>query len=144
MKPTEIISLVTGIVGAVLGSVGIALSTLSYLRDRPRLKVTLQWDMAIMGQPDVLIGIVSVANVGRRPTFLTMVSLQVPRINNVDHLVLLDSVAGRKLEEGGAPIPFQVTYEGMELYGSTWNKIRAVAQDSAGKKYYSPYTKKKA
>src|SRR5437763_773447 len=78
-----------------------------------------------------------------RPAFLTMVSLQVPRVMHVDHLALLDSVTGQKLEEGGAPIPFQVTYDGLEVYRRGWNKIRAVAQDSAGNRYYSPYTKKK-
>ena len=143
MKPTEIISLVTGILGAILGSVGMALSIMAFRRDRPQLKVTLQWDMAMVGDPDKRIGLVRVTNTGRRPAYLGIVALQLPKGFRYDHLALMDSVRGKKLEEGGEPAVYQVTYNGMDQYRQVWGKIRAMAEDSSGKKYYSNFPKRK-
>ena len=39
------ITIVASILGMILGTAGFVMSVLSYLRDRPRVKVTLQWDM---------------------------------------------------------------------------------------------------
>jgi hypothetical protein len=144
MKPVEIVSLVTGILGALLGTAGFVISILAYLRDRPRLRVTLQWDMAIAGgNPDTKIGIVSVANVGRRPSYAVMASLVLPKGYHYTHEALMESIPGRQLVEGGTPATFTVNYDGLGQYKRDWRKIRVMVQDSAGKQYYSNYPKKK-
>jgi hypothetical protein len=112
-----------------------ALSIMAFRRDRPQLKVTLQWDMAMVGDPDKRIGLVRVTNTGRRPAYLGIVALQLPKGFRYDHLALMDSVRGKKLEEGGEPAVYQVTYNGMDQYKQVWSKIRAMAEDSSGKKY---------
>jgi hypothetical protein len=143
MNTIQVVSIVTAIVGAMLGSAGFALSILAFRRDRPKLVVTLQWDMALVGNPETKIGLVRVTNTGRRPAYLAIVALQLPKGFKYDHLALMDSIPGKKLEEGGAPAVYQVTYAGMEVYKRVWNKIRAMAEDSSGKKYHSKYPKRK-
>ena len=39
--------------------------------------------------------------------------------------------------EGDAPAVFVVNYENLKQYSGVWRKIRAYAEDSAGKKYWS-------
>lgn len=143
MTPNEIVALVTGIVGAVLGTAGFVISVLTFLRDRPKLKVTLNWDFALLGgDPDRRIGVVRVANIGRRPAFLSIVSLELPKGHRNTHEVLLESVPGKELPEGGAPASFQLEYRGLEQYKKGWAEIRAMAQDTSGKSWYSDYPKK--
>jgi len=143
MMPNEIVALVTGIVGAVLGTAGFVISVLAFLRDRPKLKVTLNWDFALLGgDPNQKIGVVKVANVGRRPAFLSIVSLELPKGYRNTHEVLMDSVPGKELPEGGAPASFKLPYDGLEQYKKDWSRIRAMAQDTSGKSWYSDYPKK--
>ena len=143
MKATEIVSLVTAIVGAMLGTAGFVISVLAFLRDRPRLKVCLQWDMAEIGNPTNKIGVVRVANIGRRAVYISAVALELPKGSEHTHLVLNDSLRGNRLEEGGAEATFPVKYDGLSKYKAKWNRIRAMAEDTAGKKYYSAYPDKK-
>jgi hypothetical protein len=142
MGVSQVVSLVTGILGAVLGSAALAVSILTYLRDRPKLKVTLLWDMTDTATGKQM-GLVRVTNVGRRAAHLGAVALVLPSKYEHSHLLLGDAVKGKRLEEGDAPAPFLVNYDGLAQYKSDWKKIRACAEDSAGRSYYSEYPTKK-
>jgi hypothetical protein len=144
MNATQIVSLVTGILGAVLGSAALGISLMTYLRDKPKLKVTLQWDMTETRNGTVM-GLVRVANIGRRPVHLSIVALEIdPKTKHkFGHMVLNDSIKGKRLEEGDKPEGFMVNYDQMDQYKEHWAKIRAMAEDSTGMTYYSAYPKKK-
>jgi hypothetical protein len=139
---TQVVSLVTGICGAVLGSAALAISVMTYFRDNPKLKVLLQWDMTET-QSRRLMGLVKVTNVGRRPVYLGIVALEIdPETKcKYGHLVLNDSISGARLGEGDKPAAFIVNYDQMVQYKEHWSKIRAMAEDSTGKAYYSDYPK---
>jgi hypothetical protein len=139
---TQLVSLITGILGSLLGAAAIVISALNYRRDKPQLKVTLKWDMTEVGTRR-MIGIVKVANIGRRPVHLSIVGLEIGGHQKYSHLILNDSIKGKRLDEGDTPEAFMVNYDQMAEYKEVWNKIRAVAEDSNGKSYYSGYPKDK-
>jgi hypothetical protein len=139
----QVISLITGILGAVLGSAGLTISILAFLRDRPNITVTLNWDLESMEIPGNRIGVVGVTNIGRRPVYIGAVALELPKHHKYNALLLMESIQGKRLDEGDPPAKFMVTYAKMEKYKVDWSKIRAFAEDSAGKKYYSKYPEKK-
>jgi hypothetical protein len=139
---TQLVSLITGILGSLLGAAAIVISVLNYRRDKPQLKVTLKWDMTEVGTRRMM-GLVKVANIGRRPVHLSVVALEVGGHQKYSHLILSDSVKGKRLDEGDKPEAFIVNYDQMDQYKEVWDKIRAVAEDSTGKSYYSDYPKGK-
>ena len=144
MNVSQLVSLVTGILGAVLGSSALSVSVMTYLRDKPKLKVLLQWDMTET-RLGTKMGLVRVTNIGRRPVHLGVVALEIaPETKCKDGLLILnDSIKGKRLEEGDKPEAFIVKYDQMAQYKDHWDKIRAVAEDSTGKKYYSEYPRDK-
>ncbi|HEY4960628.1 MAG TPA: hypothetical protein VII29_07220 [Terriglobales bacterium] len=142
MNTPQVISLVTGILGAILGSAALAVSISTDLRDRPQLKVLLQWDMAELNTGRKM-GLVRVTNIGRRPAHVGIVALVLPEKYEHSHLTLNQSIQGERLEEGDRPEGFIVNYDGLAQYKAGWNKIRAMAEDSTGKVYYSDFPKKK-
>jgi hypothetical protein len=143
MKPNEIVSLVTAIIGAMLGTAGFVISILAFLRDRPRVRVTLVWDLEQVGGSGERIGLVNVANIGRRPICIGAVVLQAPKHYKWDGMLLKDSIQAIQLIEGAPPAKFPVNYIGLKTYKADWSRIRAYAEDSAGRKYYSNYPEKK-
>ena len=140
----QIISLVTAILGAVLGSAGLAISILAYLRDRAQIHVHLGWDLEeLTPRTGRKIGVVSVTNTGRRAIHIGAVGLSLPKHHDRSSLLLLDSIGGRRLGEGDPPAKFMVNYGGMEKYKTDWKRIRAFAEDGSGKRYYSKHSDKK-
>ena len=132
-----VLSAVAAIVGMVLGTVGFVMSLINYLRDRPKVKVLLKWDMALVGNPSKQMGIVRVTNVGRRPIYISVAALKLPKGFKYDHLILKESMPGNKLSEGDAPATFSVNYDGLAQYAKHWRKVRGYVEDSAGRKYLS-------
>lgn len=129
---------VAAILGMVLGTAGFVMGLMNYLRDRPKVKVFLKWDLAMAGNPGApKMGIVRVTNVGRRPIYISVATLKLPKGFKYDHLILKQSVPGTKLSEGDAPIEFPVNYSGLQQYAKHWRRIRAYAEDSAGRRYLS-------
>jgi len=139
---TPDITTITAMIGAFTGIAALVLSITNYLRDNPKLKVGLRWDMSVTDNPrydrDKKWGLVSVANVGRRPIFIRVANLELPRGYKYSHLVLSEGIAGKRLAEGDAPAVFMASQDGMEQYAKDWRKVRAVIFDSAGKRYFSP------
>ncbi|HLH10152.1 MAG TPA: hypothetical protein VKW78_23155 [Terriglobales bacterium] len=130
------LSNVAALLGMVLGTAGFVISMMEYLRNRPKVKVTLKWDMTDTLTKEKM-GIIKVTNVGRRPIFISIVALELPKGFN-RYLVISDSIKGHKLSEGDAPAGFLVNYKDLQQYSRLWWKIRAYVEDSAANKYRSP------
>lgn len=103
-----VISIVRGILGSVLGSAALAIPILNYLRDRPKLRVELFWDL-VQGTSDS-VGVIRVSNIGRRSVYFYGASLVFPRKENRKPILLLDTTSGSRLDEGGRPEHFLVKY----------------------------------
>lgn len=131
----------TGIIGVATGTSGLVLGILNYWRDKPSVQIILTWDMEPSGNATNIYdkekrwGVISVANIGRRPIFVSHLSLETPGIKGC--LFLIESVSGAKLLEGDPPKQYMVSQEGLEKYANYWNRMRAVIIDSSGKKYCS-------
>lgn len=134
---TVTLSNLAAILGMLLGTAGFVMSLMNYLRDKPRVRVVLQWDMKDTGT-GAMMGLVRVSNVGRRPVFISAVALEVPKGFEYSHLVLMDAVAGKKLGEGDAPAVFMVKYDAdLNKYSRVWRDLRGYVEDSAGGEYRS-------
>jgi hypothetical protein len=127
----------------LLGTAGFVMSILNYLRDRPKVKITLQWNMQIMGTEESM-GLVRITNTGRRSVFISTVALELPKSFEYPFLVLQQSMGGTKLGESEKPLVFPVSYESLAAYSKSWQKMRAYAEDSTGKRYYSKFPAKGA
>jgi hypothetical protein len=148
-----VFTLITAICGVIFGFGGLLLSILNYFRDRPKLVVTLQWDMAVTDNPTYdpqkPWGLVRVTNIGRRPVYLGIVALKLPKDFKTEkgfehsHLVLSQSIGGKKLAEGDPPAGFIVNQDDLAKYSQVWRKIRAIAEDSTGKTYESKKVSKR-
>lgn len=134
------VSDIASILAIIFGTTGAILGALSYFRDRPKVVVTLQWDMAVTDNQvydsHKLWGIVRVTNIGRRPIYISAAALDFGK--SYDHIeILRESIRGEKLGEGDPPATFIANQEGLDQYAMHWKKARAMVQDSAGKTYYS-------
>lgn len=125
----------------LLGTAGFVMSILNYLRDRANVKIKLQWKMQNL-QTGQSQGPIRITNAGRRPVFISIIALKLPKGFKHSHLVLTKSISGTKLGEGDEPMGILVPYEGLEQYSKVWRKIRAYAEDSTGKQYYSRLPRK--
>jgi len=127
--------------GLGFGLAGFILGVLNFRRDNPRVVVELQWDLSVTPgtqyDSNKLWGVVRVANVGRRPIYISHAALKLPEGYGHSHLILMEGVAGRKLAEGDAPQVFMVSQDELEQYAAKWHDIRAQVSDSAGKVWYS-------
>jgi hypothetical protein len=74
------IALITGIIGTTTGVSGLILSILNYFRDKPDIQISLQWDMEsynlLQFDSSIKWGVISITNIGRRPIFISHVSLK--------------------------------------------------------------------
>ncbi len=142
MTPHAGVTQITALIGAFTGIVALVLSITNYLRDNPKVTVKLLWDMSVTDNPrydrNKLWGMVTVANVCRRPIYVRIANLKLPKGHRHSHLVLSEGIAGNRLSEGDAPAIFIVSQDGMEEYAKDWRKIRAAIYGSAGREYLSP------
>jgi hypothetical protein len=76
------LSNLAALLGMVLGTAGFVMSLMNYSRDKPKVIVSLRWDMALLDTHET-IGLVSVTNVGQRPIFITVVALQCRTISPI-------------------------------------------------------------
>jgi hypothetical protein len=127
---------VAAILGMILGTAGFIIGVMNYLRDRPKIKVTLKWDMTEVHSSAVM-GLLTVTNVGRRPIYISVGALKLPKGFKFTHLILKKSMQGTKLAEGDAPATFLIDHDKLAQYSKQWRKVRGYAEDTAGKKYIS-------
>ena len=132
------------LVGVVAGTAALVLGVLNHLRDRPTITVELQWDMTAMNlpgyDPNKPWGVIRITNVGRRPAYVSHVAINLPKGYEETHLLIMEGLQGRKLEEGAPPLTFPVKQEGLEQYARDWKKLRAQVSDATGKVWLSPRT----
>jgi hypothetical protein len=129
------------ILGMVLGTAGFVMGLMNYLRDRPKIKVGLNWNM-VDSRTDEKFGMFIVSNIGRRPIFISAAVMTVPRTFKPNDFFLMESIQGRKLSEGDAPAKFRIRSEGMEQYAEVWRDVRVYVEDSAGRKYFAKKLRK--
>src|SRR5215216_3601206 len=99
------------------------------------------------GDPEKEVGVVTVANVGRRPIYVSHVALILPSYFSWNYMVLPEGISGMRLAEGDAPRRFLIEHDEIakklaeereiQKCPHVWKKVRAEVSDSAGKQYYS-------
>lgn len=141
----QMLTYITAIIGVILGSGSLALGIFNYLRDRPKIRIHLQWNMQMVGasfsQNEPECGLITVTNTGRRPVYISHVCLILPKTYKNRLLLLADSVPGRKLSEGDEPTSFIVRHDIQSEYAKDLKRIQARVSDSAGQIYISQYPK---
>lgn len=133
-----VISEVIGLLGLIFGLIGTVIGVFNVLRDRGKLVVRLQWDMAITGEPnDKRVGCITVTNTGRRAIFMSHVALRLPQGEEISHFLIQGGLKGQKISEGDPPAVFPVDQDGLEQYAGNWEEILAQVSDSTGKEWLS-------
>jgi len=132
------------VLGTITGIIGCVLGILNYLYDRPKVVVKLIWDMEPSGNTTLdknqLYACITVANIGRRSTFISHAAIKLPEKNSYG--IIPEGLGDEKLAEGDPPKHYYVKQNGLEKYSKDWHKIRACVTDSAGKLFYSKPTSK--
>lgn len=138
--------------GMVTGVAAITLSIANYLRDRARVKLTLQWDQhrvlisqddgaRLPSDPKQLWGLITVTNTGRRPIYVSHVCVPLPGHKRRRSVVLMDGLRGQKLGEGDQPLSYPFDQTDFGKHAKYWRKIRAEIIDSTGKTWRSKATR---
>ena len=122
--------------GAILGAVGTTLGVLNFLRDRAKIEVHLQWDMADTHSKEKL-GVIRVTNTGRRAIYYSHVALSLPPPCDPPFFLIRGGLKGQKIAEGDEPQVCIVDQADMEKYKEHWRHIRAQVTDSTGKVWSS-------
>lgn len=132
---------ITAFCGLVFGLTGFILGILNYRRDRANVTVNVIWDMAVTDNPvydpKKEWGVLTVANIGRRPIYLSHASLHIPKGYGPEHLLLVDSVVGKKVAEGDSPLQFLIDQTALAKYAKDWRSIHGEIVDSTGRKWKS-------
>ena len=132
------ISELTGLLGLIFGVIGTSIGVFNFRRDKGKLVVRPQWDMATTGESEEKrVGCITVTNSGRRAILVSHVALRLPNVREHSHFLIRDGLKGQKLSEGDPPAVFPVDQEGLEQYANEWKDIRAQVSDSTGKEWLS-------
>jgi hypothetical protein len=140
MQPNTL-TMLTALVGVVIGTAGFVISLLNYFRDRPKVIVRLGWDYISTDEDDsekTRSG-VTVTNVGRRPIFVSHAHLTYP--NTTVITVMTKSLHGAKLLEGDPPTIYSIDDTAglprLGTYAAEWWKVRVRVVDHTGKNWWS-------
>lgn len=137
MTPTQMAALI----GAVTGPLGLLISVLTYLRDRPRLWVSMAADMRIHNSekydPEKVFLVATVSNVGRRPEYVELVALLHPdgqcgMVNDV-------FFNPNEVQEGKPPAKYLVEQDLITGLEQQWPGILALVRTSSGRQYRSRF-----
>lgn len=132
----------TAVLGLVFGLVGTTIGVSNYLRDKAKVIVSLQWDMAMTGEDEnKKFGCITATNIGRRAIFISHVALRLPKGGEVSHFLIQGGLKGQKLSEGDPPAVFPVEQAGLEEFAREWQYVVAQVSDSTGKVWCSKKVK---
>ena len=148
MEASLLLSEAVSVIGLVAGVAGFVLGVLNYLRDRHKIVVALQWDLAATPSSGYDAnkpwGLITVTNIGRRSSHVSHVALRLPKGCEHSHLLIMGGIAGKKLTEGDPAEVFVVDQAGLDQYARDWQKIVAQVSDSTGKVWSSTKLKSAA
>jgi len=132
----------TAVLGLIFGLIGTIIGVSNYLRDKAKIVVLLQWDMAMTSEHEnKRFGCITVTNIGRRAVFISHITLKLPEGSETTHYLIQGSLKGRKLSEGDPPAVFPVDQAGFDEIAARWQCIIAQVSDSTGKVWYSKKVK---
>ena len=128
------------IVGGITGPLGFVIALLVYFRDRPRVSVSVTWDMIAVprttGYPERFAS-VAVVNLGRRPAYISHVTAW--QKGSRKAMLLPATVPGQILAEGSPPYSTVVDEKPFKDDGVSWWLLRFSVSGAGGKYYYSPW-----
>ena len=105
---TEVLTTITAIAGLFFGLAGFILGLLNYRRDRPKLKVYLNWDTCVFRDKlgrQAKLGQIYITNTGRRPIYITSAGLVFFTLSDRGiWRTTVGGVRGQRLAEGDPPI----------------------------------------
>ena len=131
-------------IGIISGIGALVLGVMNYVRDNPNLSLSLVWDLEPFGntpfEKDKLYGVIKITNIGRRPIFISQISIRIP---GSKELLITESITGEKIGEGDHPKIYPIDQDGLEKYAELWDKMYAVVRDSAEREYLSRPPKNK-
>jgi hypothetical protein len=147
MTVTEFVA----VVGLISGITGTVLGIFNFLRDRAGVEVSLQWDLSVTPgtghDATKKWGVITVANVGRRPIFVSHVAIRLPKkvstTGGYSHLVIAGGLNGKTLAEGSPAERYVVTQDGLEEYAAHWRDMVAQVSDASGRVWKSRKLQKK-
>lgn len=134
-------TLLSALVGVAIGTAGFVLGVLNYLRDKPRVVVSLTWDLEPFGaavsalDPTKPWGALTVTNVGRRPIFVSHASLHVP--GETRYFLLNDGIEGVKLLESDPPRRYVIDQQAVRDRFPEWTRLRGCVVDNTGRHWHS-------
>ncbi len=138
---------ITAIAALFFGLAGTILGLLNYRRDRPKLRISLNWDTCLVRDTygaQAKLGRIYITNSGRRPIYMVSAGLMVFTLSDMCiRRVSVGGIKGRRLAEGDPPIRLIVpdTVETAKTlwqkHAGHWKYLRAWAVDSNGKTYLS-------
>jgi hypothetical protein len=143
---------ITAIAGLFFGLAGFTLGLLNYRRDRPKLRIFIDWDTCLVRdrRAQAKLGRIYITNAGRRPIYIVSAGLVLFTLASAGiRRVRTGAVKGRRLAEGDPPLSLIVpdTVEAArtlwQRHAGHWRYLRAFAVDSNGKTYLSRRMKRR-
>ena len=127
--PWDVVFRFIAVVGALTGPAAFVLSVLNYNRDKPKIKIRLEWNHVSVG--------VFVTNVGRRPIHISKVYVE----DKSGHKAELGDNVAFRLDEGDgercAWAPF------IESLLNVDQALRATVVDASGRRYRTRWVHRK-
>jgi hypothetical protein len=110
-----------------------------YLHNSTAIKVVLQWEPTpVPGHdPTTMSGIIRIVNVGRKPMFISRITMKVPKDIGVRELVIAHFPTGKKLSHGDAAEEYSIKADLVEKYKSRRSEIVAAVKDTSGRVWMS-------
>jgi hypothetical protein len=128
------------LIGGITGPLGFVIALLVFYRDRSRIVVSVTWDMIVLPAESGKRGsfaYVTVANLGRRPAYVSHISAR--QSGSAKVILLTSSVPGKVLAEGSAPYSATIEEQVLKDNDVSWWLLRFSASTPSGELHYSPW-----
>ena len=131
---------ILSLIGGITGPLGLVISILVFFRDRPRIAVSVAWEMAAFpktpGYPDKFASVTAV-NLGRRPAYISHFTAW--QKGSTKAWLIPSTVPGQILSEGSAPYSAIIDEKAFIDDAVPWWLLRFAVSGAGGKRYYSPW-----